>query len=412
MSRACGQYGMLCEHGSAFESVVSYDDRNRGTGAVRGGLRSSTYCALLDRMRNPPLRHVGGGVDKMDRSSPKGGPVHALYLLMGSKLVRLRSSATGERDKKLLMRKLKWCRLCTSFMPTRLRFEANIPDGTTAYIDLAKEMSKVQRKMVRQGQNFVIHGGLIQDANNDYTIRFNTAPQSWVVGTALRRGRKMWQTSYDQILKEGGIGRVKPKYWDWKVYLDQAHAGGALTLEAKDAGGNSYPAGEWQYSKIVSEDIDWSSAALLSQANRDADNFTMHIVGDNNGSASNWESVGLIHSWRRTRAQPYDDDPVVPSDIADDPLANAFDEADADDEKLDILRFDGDNPPYDEDQVPGDATGTGLERMAMSATSAANPIVPFNGFMAPHGLIQVHASAGTPGLVTILMDVEAVGGIY
>ena len=295
-------------------------------------------------------------------------------------------------------------------MPTRLRFEFDL--NGTGYIDLAKEMSKVQRKLVRQGQNFVVHGGLIQDANNEYTIRFNTAPQSWVVGTALRRGRKMWQRSYDQILKEGGIGRVKPKYWDWKVYLDQAHAAGGTTLSVVDAAGNSYPAGEWQYSKIVSEDIDWTNPALLSAANRDADNFTMHIVGDNNGAADNWESIGLIKSWRLTRAQPHDDDPVVPSGIATDPLANAFDEADADDEKLDVLRYDGDNPPYDEDQVPGDATGTGLERMAMAATSTSNPIVPFGGFMAPHGLIQVSATRADSGLVTVLMDVEAVGGIY
>ena len=149
-------------------------------------------------------------------------------------------------------------------MPTRLRFEFDL--NGTGYIDLAKEMSKVQRKMVRQGQNFVIHGGLIQDANNEYTVRFNTAPQSWVVGTALRRGRKMWQASYDQVLKEGGYGRVKPKYWDWKVYLDQTHANGGTTLGAVDAAGNSYPAGEWQYSKIVSEDVDWTNPALLTAA--------------------------------------------------------------------------------------------------------------------------------------------------
>ena len=80
--------------------------------------------------------------------------------------------------------------------------------------------------------------------------------------------------------------------------------------------------------------------------------------------------------------------------------------------KISRLDFDGDNPPYDEDQVPGDATGTGLERMAMAAVSAANPIVPFNGFIAPHGLIQVSATRASAGLVTVLMDVEAVGGIY
>ena len=302
-----------------------------------------------------------------------------------------------------------WCRHCTNIMPTRLRFEFNL-DGT-GYIDLAKEMSKVQRKMVRQGQNFVIHGGLIQDANNEYTVRFNTAPQSWVVGTALRRARKMWNASYDTVLREGGIGRVKPKYWDWKVYLDDAHAAGATTIGVVDAGGNGYPSGEWEYSHFVSEDIDWSNPALLSAANRDADNFTAHIVGAKQGAPGNWTSVGIIESWRETRAEPDRDDPDVPATVATDPLANLFDEADADDEKLTRLLSDGDNPPYDEDDVPGDGS-TGLERMAMAATSTSNPIVSFGGFVAPHGLIQVSASRASSGVCTVLMDVEAVGGIY
>ncbi len=294
-------------------------------------------------------------------------------------------------------------------MPTRLRFEFD-SNGRT-YIDLAREMSKVQRKLVRQGQNFVIHGGLIQDSNNEYTVRFNTAPQAWVVGTALRRGRKMWQAQFDAIMREGGIGKVKPKYWDWKVYLTDGMRTGTVQ-SAKDEGGTAYPAGEWVYSKFVSEDIDWSNPALLSQANRDADNYFAHIVGDHAGSAGNWDSVGLIESWKDTRPEPDADQPDTPAVISEDPLANLFDEADADDERLDILRFDGDAPPYDVNDVPGDGNGGGLERMAMAATSAQNPIVPFGGFIAPHGLIEVHCTRASSGNVTILMDVEAVGGIY
>jgi hypothetical protein len=295
-------------------------------------------------------------------------------------------------------------------MPTRLRFEASIPTGTDAYIDLGREMSKVQRKLVRQGQNFVIHGGLIQDSNNEYTLRFNTAPQSWVVGTALRRGRKMWNMQYEQALREGGLGKIKPKYWDWKVYLNSDMAA-AQQLLAVDAAGTALPAGEWAYSRYASEDVDWTN--IGASQNRDADEFNIHIVGDHTGSAGNWTSVGLIESWKDSRPQPDEDQPDVPATaMQTDPLVNLFDEADADDERLEHLAFHNDQAPYDEDDVPGDGS-SGLERMAMASTSSANPIVPFNGFIAPHGLIQVSATATSPGgNVTILMDVEAVGGIY
>lgn len=301
-------------------------------------------------------------------------------------------------------------------MPTRLRFEFD-SNGRT-YIDLGREMSKVQRKLVRQGQNFVVHGGLIQDSNNEYTVRFNTAPQSWVVGTALRRARKLWELQYKQILSEGGLGKMKPKYWDWKVYLNQGHveAGGSSLLEAKDAEGNVYSPGEWQYSRFASEDVDWSAGGVPQPTqNRDADEFYCHIVGNHMGSSPDWVSVGAIESWRDSRPSVDDNTPEITStkrdEIMADPLVNLFDEADADDERLQHLADRGDAPPYDVNVVPGTAN-SGLERMAMAATSAANPIVPFGGFIAPHGLIEVHSTRESPGLVTVLMDVEAVGGIY
>jgi hypothetical protein len=298
-------------------------------------------------------------------------------------------------------------------MPTRLRFEYSLTG--TAYIDLAKEMSKVQRKLVRQGQNFVVHGGLIQDSNDEYTVRFNTAPQSWVVGTALRRGRKTWERQYKQVMQEGGLGMMKPKYWDWKVYLSDDHrqAGGARLLEVKDADGNPYPAGEWGYSTFASEDVDWTVATV--SRDRNADEFTAHIVGDHVGSAPDWTSIGLIKSWKNSRPQPDGDDPEVGTtlgtNIREDPLVNLFDEADADDERITHLVYHNDQAPYDEAGVPGDSS-TGLERMAMAKTSAANPIVTFGGFIAPHGLIQLDNTRVGDGNVTILMDVEAVGGIY
>lgn len=293
-------------------------------------------------------------------------------------------------------------------MPTRLRFETDL--NGYAYIDLGREMSKVQRKLVRQGQNFVIHGGLLQDSNNEYTVRFNTAPQSWVVGTALRRARKLWELQYRQVMAEGGVGRVKPKYWDWKVYLNNAMRTGTI-LDAKDADGVAYAAGEWRYSQYASEDVDWADPATLSASNRNADEFTAHICGDHAGASGNWESIGIIESWKDSRPQPDSDQPDTPASVQTDPLVNLFDEADADDERMEHLQTYNDEAPYDESDVPGDGQ-THLERMAMAACSTANPIVPFGGFIAPHGLIQVHATRASTGNVTILMDVEAVGGIY
>lgn len=298
--------------------------------------------------------------------------------------------------------------------PTRLRFEANGPG--TYYIDLTQGLSQVRRKLVRQGQNVAVHAGVLQDSNNDSYIRINTAPQSWVVNTALRRAKRMWDKSYRQVVREGGLGKnAYPKYWDWKVYLSDAHrtSSGSQRLIPVDANGNSFPVGEWGYSRFISEDVDWSTIAT-SGPNRDADMFEAHIVGDHVAQASNpnyWDSIGIIESWKDSRPEPDSDNPDMPTDAQSDPLANLFDEADADDERMDVLDHFGDAPPYDVDDVPGDGS-TLLERMAMAKSSTSNPIVHVPGFMATHGLLEVVVTQDSPGLFSLLLDVEPVGGIY
>jgi hypothetical protein len=300
--------------------------------------------------------------------------------------------------------------------PTRLRFEA---DGAgTYYIDLAQGLSRVRRKLVRQGQNFAVHAGVLQDSNNGSYVRINTAPQAWVVNTALRRAKRMWDKSYRQVVREGGLGKnAYPKYWDWKVYLSDAHrtSSTAQRLIPVDANGNQFSGtgADWGYSRFISEDVAWDQIPAAS-ANRDADMFEAHIVGDHAAQAGNpayWDSIGIIESWKDTRPEPDADNPDMPSDAQSDPLANLFDESDADDEKMDVLDHFGDAPPYDVDDVPGDGS-TMLERMAMAKTSSANPIVHVPGFMATHGLLEVVVTQDSAGLFSLLLDVEPVGGIY
>lgn len=98
-----------------------------------------------------------------------------------------------------------------------------------------------------------------------------------------------------------------------------------------------------------------------------------------------------------------------------DPLANLFDESDADDEVLERLRDDNDEAPYDENSVFGIGNGgTGnygdLQRVAMAATqSGAGQISAMNGFTALNGLIQVHITQTTSGQVEMILDVDMKG---
>lgn len=271
--------------------------------------------------------------------------------------------------------------------------------------------------MFRQGQVAHVHGGLIKDSNNESVVRINVAPDTWVTRTAWRRGNRLWNKMIKEAM-EGAPGLVKSKYTDFKVYLNNASAGSYSVLPV-DASGATIPSGEWNYSEYHSEDIDWTDPNLLTDPNRQADTFNVHIVGEHSGSPTNWDRIGLIRSWIDSRAQP-DDYPQanLPATIATDPLVNLFDEADAADEVMAMLRADNDEPPYDEDlhfgidpAVVSTSLGGHLQRVAMAATQGgAGQIAALNGFSAICGLVQVHITQGVgSGEVELILDVAMKG---
>lgn len=284
----------------------------------------------------------------------------------------------------------------------------------TYYIDLFRSLSAQERRLVRQCQVAHVHGGLIKDSNNESVVRMNVAPDTWVTRTAIRRGRRLWMKMIDEAL-EATDGVIKPKYLDYKVYLNANHDNATVKLPV-DANGDTIPSGEWVLSNFHSEDVDWADYATWT-TNRQADSFGSMIVGTHVGNPGDWSRIGLIESWIKSRAQNND----YPSgdqtaDIQADPLNNLFDEADAADEVMNMMYASNDQAPYDEDTHFGyDATANGLhkglQRVAFAATQAgAGQISAMNGFSAICGLVEVHITQTTPGQVELILDVATKGG--
>lgn len=298
----------------------------------------------------------------------------------------------------------------------------------TYYIDLNQTTSLQERKLQRQMLIRHVRGGLIKDSNNESVVRINVAPMTWPVKTAIRRGFNLWNQMFAQRMKEGVVGVTKGKYHDFKVALNHHHTlvGLGNNQLPVDAGGTTLTSGEWVYARMVSEDVKWDDPALTSNANRNAEEFYLHIVGphvDGTGTVGGttfdpvngaWQSIGLVRSWIDTRAEPQANTPLVPSALLTDPLSNLFDESDADDEVYTRLRDDNDETPYDENSLFGIGHGTGnyadLQRVAMAATqTGAGQISALNGFSALNGLIQVHITQSTSGQVEMLLDVDMKG---
>lgn len=286
----------------------------------------------------------------------------------------------------------------------------------TYYIDLFKSLSAQERKMFRQHQVANVMGGLVKDSNNESVVRMNVAPDTWVTRTALRRGKRLFDKMIDEATEASDLKSMKPKYHDYKVYLNNVM--GAGTEMPVDADGHTIPSGQWVYSNYHSEDVDWNviaTAGAGQPSNRQADTYSCMIVGQHVGSAPDWTRVGLIKSWFDSRAQPQVNDPPVPATVTADPLVNLFDEADAADEIINDLRVIGDEPPYDVNSTIGiDQTNgaqNNLQRVAFAATqTGAGQISALNGFSALCGLVEVHITQGQgSGQVELLLDVSMKG---
>jgi len=308
---------------------------------------------------------------------------------------------------------------------TRLYFEIPDNNGSTVEhtIDLARELSKHHRRLVRQKQLFTVYGGIYQDSGTSEdgptNAYISTAPHYWVTKRAINRGFKSWRKQISSTMSN--TGERSGKWSDFKVLLDNASV--ASLLSAKDASGEDLPSGEWDYTTLtmprpdIDPDNDHGWESQLS------DQFDLMITGrhlfSTSGTQPNFTKVSLIQSWLDFRPLPNTGD--EPNDQGEDttmgdPLNRLFLTGDTDeDEKIiEAIQDENDNPPYDLDLLYGSANNLGnggdLQMQCIVSPDSNTGVSAVAGFQALCGLIRivVTGDTGTNGAALIL-DVESNG---
>jgi hypothetical protein len=275
---------------------------------------------------------------------------------------------------------------------------------TSHFIDLAKDLSAINRRLYRQGRHYYVKRVTVISANTpnstdgaENRISFSTCPTSWVATQAWKRGMKTYMAMNKRATRNVE-GDVSGTWQDFKVYLSTDHRNGTK-LTPKDNGGNDVAAGEWIYSRYLSPD-----------GTTGADEFDAVLLGDHVGAAGARVSVGLIKSYGEARATVQFGDPSVSASVSDDPLVNLFDSGTEVDEIVNRLESDNDTPPYDHANYPGDDANM-PKPLVVQDTTIVDGKATVGGFTAMCGLIEIEAKSPIAGDIYSVL-VELAPGSY
>ena len=252
---------------------------------------------------------------------------------------------------------------------------------TSHFIDLARDLSAINRRLYRQGRDYHIRKVTVTSINTPNgggRISLSTVPDSWTARNAWKRGFETWRKQRKEASDASGI---KPgKFDDFKVHLS-TDGKAATKLRPRDNGGNQVTLGEWQYAVLHSPDGTTS-----------ADDMTLHMLGAHAGSAGAWNSIGLIQSYGETRTTVDTLTPNVPATASDDPLVNMFDHGTNFDEVINEIEQDNDEPPYSVTDYCGDDTNMPKPLVCQTGAFVDGRVV-LGGFNAICGLLEIECQS-------------------
>ena len=242
------------------------------------------------------------------------------------------------------------------------------------YIDVFRDLSALNRKLIRQGRVAYITemGYTVQGAAAGASGRLvlECLPNDWVHNNAWKKAQAHWLAQQREALKLIGPS-AKPTWQDFKVFYDASHRAGT-TLAVPSL---SY--GDWDYSRFVWEADDAS-----------IDEPYAHMQGNNVSDTD----FGLVLNYQQSRATVQPEDPDVPAEYSTNMYAlMAQDENLSLDEVAQNIESTNDEPPYDQDDYPGnDSNYAAGHATYLTATPMTPTVTPSAGvFCAPLGLIKI-----------------------
>ena len=216
----------------------------------------------------------------------------------------------------------------------------------TSYINLARDLSAMNRQLFRQARMYKVKSITLIDDDEAKYVQFGFAGNTWAMRNSVKRAFRRWNEMNNQVLDDQPS--LKARWNDFKPYLSTGHYKAATgvtgTMETpEDIAGGKLEYGEWVHSVFESPD---GTASV--------DGYVVGVLGDHIGSSGAYDYVGLIQSYGDARGTVNSEEPQVNASVAsDDPLVNLLDAGTQFDEIAENIIQEGDQPPYYLDKSGG-----------------------------------------------------------
>lgn len=286
--------------------------------------------------------------------------------------------------------------------------------GTTEdahYIDLAKDLSAVNRRMYRQGRNYSISNISVHDANGDARVLISTAPNTWALHAAWELLFNGWKKQRAQMLETTDGNMQSPRWSDFKLYLNKEHIIDTDWPKPTEDENQDITLGEWDY----------SDASFWKQGVR-YDNYAQGLMGGHSFSAITNETtahdglyggyISALEALQELRSTPVDsgDDGSVSTALS----FTLLDGGSIQDQLIELQK-EGDYAPYSLEIVgssnnPASDTGAWPVREVHIASSYSPMAMTGPIPNIPCGLLQIETTSG--GNNTIGLLIELTPGTY
>lgn len=279
-------------------------------------------------------------------------------------------------------------------MPTRmqpaittiaLRTDPTGSGSHKSYVDTARELSKINRRLYSQSRMYGYQGLTFiwrqNPASSLATIECSvrTAGNTWTVQNAHVKGEALWNQMQALVLQDNPS--ISGKWHDFKLQLD---GGQSLAREmfARDGNGALYASGEWNLSSYVmpQHEVNPTTGEPLP-----AVEYTGLLIGDDTSTKRS-----LVKAYQDSRATLNPNTPNVPAAMSDSFFNLLTDSGSQEPELANVIEGENDNPPYDLNNYSGGAVNAPAPvTVGYAAISNSEVDGRIGSFVAPCGLLQI-----------------------